>query len=66
MKAKELREKKDQELISLIEEQKERLGQLKFDLAFKKLKDVNELKKIRKNIAQALTILKERRQNETK
>jgi large subunit ribosomal protein L29 len=60
MKTKDLREKTDNELKDLIKERKQRLGQIKFDLAFKKLKDVNEPKKLRKDIARALTILKQR------
>lgn len=66
MKVKDLREKTDKEIRDLIRERKERLGQIKFDLAFKKLKDVNEPKNLRRDIARALTVLKQRQNNETR
>ncbi len=57
MKIKELRQKTEKELRDLLNEDRQKLGQLKFDLASKKLKDVNELRELRKDIARILTIL---------
>jgi len=59
MKAKELRQKPRQELEMMFKEGREKLRQLKFDLASKKLKNTNEIKFIKRQIAQILTILKE-------
>ena len=57
MKIKELRQKTEKELRDLMNEDRQKLGQLKFELASKKLKDVNELRELRKDIARILTIL---------
>jgi len=57
MKIKELRQKTDKELKELLINNRKKLGQLKFDLASKKLKNVNELKELRKDIARIITIL---------
>ena len=57
MKTKELRQKTEKELSDLLNENHKKLGELKFDLASKKLKNVNEFKKLRKSIARILTIL---------
>ncbi len=57
MKIKELRQKTAKELADLLNQDRQKLGRLKFDLASKKLKDVNELKELRKDIARILTIL---------
>ncbi len=59
MKAKELKQKPRQELEMMLKEGREKLRQLKFDLASKKLKNTNEIKFIKRQIAQILTILKE-------
>jgi len=58
MKIKELRLKTNKELTDLLNENRQKLGQLKFDLSSKKLKNVNEFKELRKNIARILTLLK--------
>ena len=57
MKIKELRQKTAKELKDLLTEICQKLGRLKFDLASKKLKNVRELKELRKDIARILTIL---------
>lgn len=58
IKTKELRQKSSSELQIMIKQNREKLRQLKFDAASKKLKNVNELKFIKRQIAQILTILK--------
>jgi len=61
MKTKELRSKNKKELEELLFEKRRKLGQLKFDLSFKKLKNVREIREIRKDIARIFTILKEKK-----
>ncbi len=61
MKAKEFRQKTDNELQLALKENREKLRGLHFDLPNKKLKNVHELSAIKKQIAQILTILKERK-----
>ena len=58
MKIKELRQKTDKELRELLAEDQHKLGQLKFDLAAKKLKNVRQIRELRKEIARIITILK--------
>lgn len=58
MKAKELKGKSKPELQRLLQNNREKLRQLRFDLSSKKIKNVRELRKIRKDIARMLTILK--------
>ena len=58
IKAKELRQKSKQELELMLKESREKVRSLRFDLAAKKLKKVNELSENRKRVAQILTILK--------
>lgn len=54
---KELRQKKEKELRDLLIQDREKLGQLKFNLASKKLKNVREIRDLRRKIAKVLTIL---------
>ena len=58
MKIKELRQKTAKELKELLTEDQHKLGQLKFDLAAKKLKNVRQIRELRKEIARIITILK--------
>jgi len=58
IKVKELRQKSVQELKMLVRENREKLRQFRFDLANKKLKNTNEIKYVKKQIAQILTIFK--------
>jgi len=58
MKIKELHQKTDKELKDLLQESRHKLGQLKFDLASKKLKNIKRVKGLRRDIARILTILK--------
>jgi len=59
MKITELRQKSKEELKKLLEEKRERLRQLRFDLASGKVKNVREIRQIRKEIARILTLLKQ-------
>jgi len=60
MKIKELQQKSRAELQHILIESREKLRQLRFDLASGKVKNVREIRKIRKDIAQILTILKQK------
>lgn len=57
IKAKELKQKTVNELQSMLRENRDKLRTLRFDLAGKKIKNTNELKNVRRQIAQILTIL---------
>lgn len=57
MKSKELRQKTKDELNRMLKENREKIRSLRFDLASRKLKKTNELGKVKKQIAQVLTIL---------
>jgi len=59
MKIGELRQKSKPELQKLLTELRERLRQLRFDLAAGKVKNVREIRKIKKEIARILTLLKQ-------
>jgi len=60
MKARDLRELTDDELIQRVQEWKRKLFNLRFQLATGQLTNVAEIKKTKKDIARALTILRER------
>lgn len=60
MKTKELREKKITELNKILEDERKNLQKLNFDVDTKKLKNNQEIKNTRKNIARILTILTEK------
>ena len=59
MKINELRQKSEKELKALLQEDREKLRQLRFDLASGKVKNVREIRSKRRDIARILTILKE-------
>ena len=59
MKSVELRKKTKSQLDKLLLENQERLRKLRFDLASGKLKNVREIRYIRKDIARILTLIKE-------
>lgn len=65
-KLKEWREKSEEELKRILQEQKNSLRPLQFALVSGKLKNPKEIKKLKKDIARALTIIKERTKSETK
>ena len=54
----ELRQKSKLELQKLLQDNRERLRQLRFDLAAGKVKNVREIRLIKKDIARILTLLK--------
>jgi len=59
MKIAELRQKSKEELQKLLQDLREKLRQLRFDLVSGKVKNVREIRKIKKDIARTLTLLKE-------
>ena len=58
MKKQELTNKTEKELWDLVVETKKRLRSLLFDLKLAKLQDTSALRKAKKEIARALTVLK--------
>ena len=58
MKTTEIRKKSKSELDKLLQESKNRIRALRFDLASGKVKNVREIRKTKKDIARILTILK--------
>jgi ribosomal protein L29 len=67
MKTKEFKEninKAEAEIRKDLSHYRERLVNLKFDLAAGKIKNIREIRTVRKSIAQILTILKTRQTNE--
>lgn len=58
MKITELRQKSKSELQKILLDDREKLRQLRFDLAAGKVKNVREVRKIKKDIARILTTLK--------
>lgn len=59
MPIQELRQKSKTELQKMLQDSRERLRQLRFDLAAGKVKNVREIRKIKKEIAKILTLLKQ-------
>jgi len=58
MELNELRQKSKTELQKMLQDSRERLRQLRFDLAAGKVKNVREVRKIKKEIARILTLLR--------
>ena len=58
MKAVELKKKTNKELKKLLIENKERLRSLRFDLASGRVKNVREIRNLKKGIARILTLIK--------
>ncbi len=58
MKVKEMRQKTENELHKIIQDDREKLRQLRFDLAAGKVKNVREVRWIKKEIARLLTLTK--------
>jgi len=56
MKIAELRRKSESELKKLLNDDGEKLRQLRFDLAAGKVKNVREIRRIKREIAQILTL----------
>ncbi len=57
MKFGELKQKSKTELQRFLQDSRERLRQLRFDLAAGKVKNVREIRKLKKDIARILTLL---------
>jgi large subunit ribosomal protein L29 len=57
VKTNELNQKSKDELQKILIDKREKLRQLKFDLAAGKVKNVREIRKIKREIAQILTFL---------
>ena len=60
MNVKEIKEKTDKDLHSILSERREELRTLRFDLASGKVKNVRNVRVIKKDIARLLTELKMR------
>ena len=60
MKITELRKKSKTDIQKILGNNQKKLRQLRFDLATGKVKNVREIRKIKKEIARILTLLKER------
>lgn len=60
MKAKTLRDLTDEELAKKLEESKDELFRLRFQLATNQLDNPMRLKEVRKNIARLKTVIRER------
>jgi len=60
MKITELRQKSKMELEKTLRENRERLRQLRFDLSSGKVKNVREIRNLKKEIARILTLLKQK------
>ncbi len=63
MKIREIRQQTDKELQESQVSLKEKLRETRFNLINGKVKNIREIHRIKKNIAQILTIIKERQQN---
>jgi large subunit ribosomal protein L29 len=60
MKVKELRQKSKDDLNKILQDDREKMRQIRFDLSSGKVKNVREINKIKKDIARILTILNEK------
>jgi large subunit ribosomal protein L29 len=54
----ELKQKSKEELPKTLEDDREKLRQLRFDLSAGKVKNVREIRNVKKEIARILTLLK--------
>lgn len=61
MKFKELKVKSDKELQAMLVAARENLQVLKFKIAAKQMKDVREIRVVKTQIAQIMTILRQRK-----
>jgi large subunit ribosomal protein L29 len=60
MKVEELRGKSSEDLLDIVEENKEKLFKLRFAAVTEKVDNPSEIRKLRKTIARIKTILKQR------
>ena len=63
MKITEIRKKSKSELDKLLQESKKKIRALRFALASGKVKNVREIRKIKKDVARILTIMKHKTHN---
>ncbi|MGC8851821.1 MAG: 50S ribosomal protein L29 [Minisyncoccia bacterium] len=63
MKAEELRKKTIEELNKLLIESKKKFQDLKFDLSLGKVKSINVIRELKKDIARIKTVIKEKTLN---
>ncbi|MBE3585278.1 MULTISPECIES: 50S ribosomal protein L29 [Desulfofundulus] len=60
MKAKDLRELSDEELVKKLDDSKDELFRLRFQLATNQLDNPMKIREVRRNIARLKTVLRER------
>lgn len=60
MKSSELNQNKKEELQKILQDKRENLRQLKFDLASGKVKNVRSVREMKKDIARILTVLRQK------
>ena len=60
MKLTELKQKSKQELQRIFDDDRKKLGQLRFGLSAGKVKNVKEVHNLKKEIARILTLIKEK------
>ena len=63
MSIKDFRKKTDKELQKILSTKREQVREMRFSVSNKQLKNIRDLRKARKEIAQILTILKEKLTN---
>ena len=63
MKFSELSQKPREELEKLLQDGREKLRQLQFDLSSGKVKNVKEIRQIKKDVARILTIFSQKQKN---
>jgi len=66
MKIQELRKKTKEELNQILREKREKLRQLRFNLASGKVKNVKEIHMVKKDIARILTIINREQKTKNK
>jgi large subunit ribosomal protein L29 len=65
-KNKELRSKSIKDLTKILNKEYDNLHQLRFDTKFRNIKDINNIRKTKKNIARVYTIINEKINSEGK
>jgi len=63
MKITEIREKNDKELDRILAELRDKVRELRFRIAARRLTDVREVRETRKSIAQIMTVRRSRKEN---
>ncbi len=63
MKAKELINKTEKELYDMLVQQRAKLGQLSFEKSSKKIKNIREIRSVRRGIARLLTVIKKKKES---